>query len=226
MSKYSQLPSLYRGQQLTVFGHYWGQGSATIEVNGNIRNQPIRYQTTIEFPNKDLAYPEIERLWAFATIERLSSSLNNVDESDEQFDDFGDEGTESTMRIRQSIIDIAKQYGLVTDYTTMVVTNTQSQIHPDPLVHGADQDSEQRSAVQGKNTSSQTAKRLAAEKLAREMRKSKPVAQTTRRIQNQSPRPRSSFGGGGSGGSMDIWFTIAVVLLIALRHFTYRRKQP
>ncbi|MCD4781744.1 MAG: VIT and VWA domain-containing protein [Candidatus Omnitrophica bacterium] len=98
--------SLYRGQQLVVFGHYYGSGKADVSLQGRISGKDIVYQTQFDFPVIADQNPEIERLWAYATIEDLT----------EQMDDFGE--TDDT---KNAIIDIGLEYSLVTDYTSMVV---------------------------------------------------------------------------------------------------------
>jgi len=101
-----RIGSLYRGQQLIVFGHYWGSGVASVSVNGQISGENKSYTTSFEFPETGTLHPEIERLWAFAKIEDLQNQL----------DYFGGDAD-----IEQAITDIAIDSGLVTDYTSMLV---------------------------------------------------------------------------------------------------------
>lgn len=98
--------SLYRGQQLIVLGHYYGEGEATLSVNGKISGQPKTYSTSFAFPQESQLYPEVERLWAFATIEDMQNQL----------DYYGKDAD-----IEQAITDLAIEKGLVTPYTSMVV---------------------------------------------------------------------------------------------------------
>ena len=98
--------SLYRGQQLIVFGHYWGSGMANVELGGKVSGESKSYTTTFEFPETGTLNPEIERLWAFAKIEDLQNRL----------DYFGQDAD-----IEQAITDLAVESGLVTDYTSMIV---------------------------------------------------------------------------------------------------------
>ena len=101
-----KLGSLYRGQQLVVFGHYDRAGEATVSLEGKISGEKKVYQTTFRFPNVAEDNPEIERLWAYATIEHLT----------QQMEDFGEEAD-----MKQAVIDLGTEYSLVTDYTSMVV---------------------------------------------------------------------------------------------------------
>jgi Ca-activated chloride channel family protein len=98
--------SLYRGQQLIVLGHYWGDGEASISIDGKISGEINHYSTSIEFPEIATLHPEIERIWGFAKIEDLQNLL----------DYFGEDAD-----IEQAITDVAVENGLVTDYTSMIV---------------------------------------------------------------------------------------------------------
>ncbi|MBT8055194.1 MAG: VWA domain-containing protein [Xanthomonadales bacterium] len=98
--------SLYRGQQLIVFGHYWGDGEARVIVDTRVSGEDRSYATTFNFPETAVLHPEIERLWAFAKIEDLQSRL-----------DYFGEGAD----LEQAITDLAVENGLVTDYTSMIV---------------------------------------------------------------------------------------------------------
>ena len=98
--------SLYRGQQLIVLGHYYGGGPAQVKLKGRISGEDKTYATTFDFPDVDAENPELERLWAYAVIEDLS----------EQMQDFGEQAD-----MKQSMIDLGVEYGLVTDYTSMVI---------------------------------------------------------------------------------------------------------
>jgi Ca-activated chloride channel family protein len=101
-----RIGSLYRGQQLIVFGHYWDGGEASVSIDGMVSGENKSYATTFEFPEISILHPEIERLWGFAKIEDLQNRL----------DYFGEDAD-----IEQAITDVAIENGLVTDYTSMIV---------------------------------------------------------------------------------------------------------
>lgn len=98
--------SLYRGEQLHVLGHFWESGQASIAVEGKINGHTKRYQTRVQFPENSTRYPELERLWAFASIQNLMQQQQYFGESADT---------------RQAIVDLALANDLVTDYTSMVV---------------------------------------------------------------------------------------------------------
>ena len=101
-----RIGSLYRGQQLVVFGHYWGDGPAEVTLTAKISGQPVRYTTRFDFPALAEANPEVERLWAFAAIE----------EQLQEIEDFGADADR-----QQAVVDLAVEHGLVTPFTSMVV---------------------------------------------------------------------------------------------------------
>lgn len=100
------LSSLYRGQQIILFGHYRGEGEATVTVKGKISGEKKTYSTKFNFPATSDRNPEIERLWAFAQIEQMQQ-LN---------DDFGEQAD-----LKAGITDLALEYSIVTEYTSMLV---------------------------------------------------------------------------------------------------------
>ena len=97
---------LYRGQQLVLFGHYWGSGQATVTVSAKISGKPVIYKTRFAFPDIQTRNPEVERLWAFAAIEDMMREMQM----------FGEDAD-----IKQGVIDTAVENGLVTPYTSMIV---------------------------------------------------------------------------------------------------------
>ena len=101
-----QVKTLYRGEQLVLFGHYWGSGEAKLALTGEISGQPVRFETQFSFPETAELNPEIERLWGFAEIER----------SLEQLALFGPDAD-----MKQSVVDTSLEYGILSPYTSMVV---------------------------------------------------------------------------------------------------------
>ncbi|MEM8838460.1 MAG: VIT and VWA domain-containing protein [Pseudomonadota bacterium] len=99
-------PSLYRGEQLVLFGHYWGSGDATVRLSGEISGNPVSYETTFNFPETADLNPEIERLWGYAQIERdmLTMAMLGLNPD-----------------LKTSIIDTSKEYGILTPFTSMLI---------------------------------------------------------------------------------------------------------
>jgi len=110
----ARIGSLYRGEQLIVFGHYYGDGPAHVMVTGKISGVEKNYQTSFDFPVQNELNPELERLWAFAAIEDLQR----------QMDYFG-----HNADTEQAITDIAIDHGLVTNYTSLLVMSEEQFSH-------------------------------------------------------------------------------------------------
>ena len=178
--------SLYRGQQLIVFGHYWGSGEASVRLKGKVSGGDTSYSTTFEFPESGTLHPEIERLWAFAKIEDLQNRL----------DYFG-----ADADVEQAITDLAIDYGLVTDYTSMIVLR------------------EERFEELGIKRLNKT--RVENEQLARQERMLQGVRNN--RVDTQQPMsasPRASHGNGG--GAFDP-LMLLILLPLTLLHLRKRK---
>ncbi|NOR67119.1 MAG: VWA domain-containing protein, partial [Woeseiaceae bacterium] len=161
-----KIGSLYHGEQLQVLGHYWGSREAHVRLSGKLAGTDIEYKTSFAMPLQSDLNPELERIWAYATIENLQSKM----------DYFGaDKDTED------AITDLATEYGLVTDYTSMIVVR------------------DEVFAAQGIRHNNR--ERVATERLAQQTRAQQ--APQNRRVDQNKPmytKRRPSTGGGGSGG--------------------------
>lgn len=120
----NNIRTLYRGEQLVVFGHYWGSGEASVSLKGKVSGEKKVYQSSFEFPQNETNYPEIERLWAYAKILDLKDQIDYLG-SDADF--------------KNAIIDIAVENSLVTDYTSMIVMREEQF-----AVHGIERKNKQR----------------------------------------------------------------------------------
>ena len=102
----ARIGSLYRGQQLVLFGHYRGHGPAEVTLRARVSGRPVSYRTRFDFPAVAKTNPEVERLWAFAAIE-------------DQLQEIADFGEDADRK--QAVVDLAVEHGLVTRYTSMIV---------------------------------------------------------------------------------------------------------
>ncbi|EGV17305.1 VIT and vWA domain-containing protein [Thiocapsa marina] len=98
--------SLYRGQQLMLLGHYWGDGEATLTLSGRLSGAETQYRGRFAFPARSTANPELERLWAYDRIREMEHEIETF-------------GPDADME--DAVRDLGVAYGLVTDRTSMVV---------------------------------------------------------------------------------------------------------
>jgi len=180
-----QVGSLYRGQQLVVFGHYWGDGMADVRLTGSISGEDKTYQARFSFPAMATDNPEIERLWAYARVEEALQEIN----------DFGEDAD-----LKQAITDLGVAYGLVTDYTAMVVVR--DEVFD---AHGIKRSNKAR---------------LAIEAAARQQRAQRPAV--SRRVDSQQPLYSSNRASHSGGGALDAW---TLLLFLPLVWLTLRRRQ-
>jgi Ca-activated chloride channel family protein len=176
----ARIGSLYRGQQLIIFGHYWGDGPAEVRIRGKVSDGEKVYHTRFEFPAQSALNPELERLWAYANIEDLQNRIDYLGEDADS---------------EQAIIDLAIEYGLVTNYTSMLVVRDEVFAQ-----HGIDRTN---------------ATRVANEQNARAQRTAGPIRehrQDTQQPAFSSPRayPKSTDG----GGAVDPWTLLLLLPLL------------
>lgn len=101
----TEISRVYRGEQLIVMGKYSGDGTAMVHMKADISGETKHYKSELEFANESTDNPELERLWAFATIKSLQEEQDLLGETDDS---------------RQGIIDLALKHGLVTNYTSLI----------------------------------------------------------------------------------------------------------
>ena len=148
-------------------------------MSGKISGSKKEYRSQIEFPATNNANPELERLWAFASIEDMMEQIHN----------FGENAD-----IKQAVTDMGIEYGLVTDYTSMLVVRD-----------------EVFDSLGIKRTNKQ---RLEKESIAQQARtKQTPTSHRVDKNQPMFNLPRPGFSG---GGSMNLWMLLLVVPLTLL----------
>ena len=181
---------VYRGQQLVLFGRYAKGGKATLRMQARMTGEDKDYVTEFDFPDVDTLNPELERLWAMDTIETIewekSIGLSSPEESE------------------SAITDLALQYQLVTDYTSMLVLSDEAFTR-----HGVDRRNQDRISKERKAQS----ERSRAPIVNRRVDQNKPTF--------KAPAPRIPSGGGGGGGGAVHPFAIfgLALLLLGKRFF-------
>lgn len=195
----NHIGSLYRGEQLTVLGHYRTPGPVKLTLTAKVGGQTRNYSTNITLPQQSLLHPELERIWAFASIENMQAAMDYLGESEEANADN-----------IQAITDLAIQYDLVTDYTSMLVVRDE--------------------VFKQLNIERNNQQRIATEQQARQQRLQQPSSQTqgnSHRADSQKPmfnpsQNRASLGGGS--GAIGHWILLLIGALLWV-HVTNQRQR-
>lgn len=100
------LPNLYFGAPVRVYGRYHGSGTADVTMRASVNGVELKQDAKLEFPKKDAANPEINRLWAWHRINRL---LKEADRN-------GDRSA-----VTGEIVRLGEDFSIVTEYTSFLV---------------------------------------------------------------------------------------------------------
>jgi Ca-activated chloride channel family protein len=118
----NNLPNLFRGQQLMVAGRYRGSGKARFRLEGKVGNETRRFELEVAMPDKDTDLDHVASVWAHRQVGQLLDQVRLHGE---------------TPDLKNEIIQLAKQYGIVTPYTSWLVVDdselTQGRPDPRPL---------------------------------------------------------------------------------------------
>jgi Ca-activated chloride channel family protein len=101
-----QLPNLYHGMPVRLYGRYKKSGDTQVSVNAKIAGQPLNRSVPAKLADRDDANPEIERMWAWHRVDRL---LKEAD------------ATGSRTSALDEVIRLGEGYSIATEYTSFIV---------------------------------------------------------------------------------------------------------
>jgi Ca-activated chloride channel homolog len=101
-----QLPNLYYGMPLRMYGRYRNAGPAKVRVQAEINGAAFDQTIDVNLSSREEANTEIERMWAWQKIDRL---LKEADLSG------------SRARAVDEIVRLGEGYSIVTEYTSFIV---------------------------------------------------------------------------------------------------------
>ncbi len=101
-----QLPNLYHGAPLRLYGRYKTGGDLNVTLTGKIGENPLNTAVPLCLPKQDNANPEIERMWAWHKVDRL---LKEGDAS----------GSRSS--VLDEVVRLGEAYSIATEYTSFIV---------------------------------------------------------------------------------------------------------
>jgi Ca-activated chloride channel family protein len=118
------VPDLFHGSELTLYGRYKDGGHGTLVVTGKSGGRGVRFEYPVELPKEQTRNAFLPRLWA---SQKIAHELDALRLSNRPAD----------PEAVASIVKLAKKYGIVTPYTSFLVTE-----------EGADRHMAERSARQ------------------------------------------------------------------------------
>lgn len=120
-----QLPDIFQGQRVMVLGRYRNPGDALIKLSGKQGDKVRRFEYRVNFDRREADNEFIAKLWANRKVAHLLSQIR-----------FNGENSE----LVESIKNLGKEYGIVTPYTSYLVTEQEKEL-------AAAQDDVQRGAA-------------------------------------------------------------------------------
>ena len=107
----SELPDLFKGDQLVVLGRYSGAGDAAITLTGTVNGKSRSFVYEASFPEKVSDNAFVPRLWATRRVGYLLDEIRLHGDSKE---------------LRDEVTDLARKYGIVTPYTAYLIAEDES----------------------------------------------------------------------------------------------------
>ena len=101
-----QLPDLFCGDQILLFGRYEGTGHVAIRLTGEVNGKPREYVFEETFPETNADNDFVPRLWATRRVGHLL----------EQIRAHGEE-----VELKDEVVRLGKEYGIMTPYTSYLV---------------------------------------------------------------------------------------------------------
>lgn len=102
----AELPDLFKGEQLMLFGRYQGSGTATLNLKGSVNGRERSFTYTADFADHATAHGFIPRLWATRHVGYLLDQIRLHGENSE---------------LREEVTRLARQFGIVTPYTAYLI---------------------------------------------------------------------------------------------------------
>jgi Ca-activated chloride channel family protein len=112
-----ELPDLFQGEQLAVFGRYTGSGDAALTLEGTVNGQARSFIYEAHFAKAATQYGFVPRLWATRRVGFLLDQIRLHGESAE---------------LRDEVTALARRYGIVTPYTAYLIVEDESRRNVPP----------------------------------------------------------------------------------------------
>jgi Ca-activated chloride channel family protein len=206
-----QLPNLYHGMPIRLYGRYRNPGTAVLTLRGDLAGESFERTLELELPGEETDNPEIERMWAWHRVQRL---LREADRRGSRDD------------VREEIVRLGEGYSIATEFTSFLVLENDGEYQRWKI--------ERRNALRfGRDRARQERVNTELEKLRRRAdARSGPIDRTARNDRPAVPQPVVNPGrgveldlGGSGGGAVDPITLGAAVLLGGAAWLGRRRRR-
>jgi Ca-activated chloride channel family protein len=180
----TQTADIFADRDLILFARYAGHGQSRIIVEGNRRGVPVRWMSTVEFPDRERDNPFVARLWATQRVGYLSAEKRQHGDSKE---------------IDDEIKSLGERFSIPTEFTSYLVkeadvamTNVRGTMQPAPraMMKDAMASAADRRDVQFEAAKAASAQRIAVNASAvdsiADSRVGAGAAATTRRVDGRT----------------------------------------
>lgn len=107
----TDLPDLFKGDQLVLAGRYSGTGAARVRLEGVMNQSKRAFEYQVQFPERSVEHDFIPRLWATRRVGFLLDEIRLRGENPE---------------LRDEITELARRYGIVTPFTAYLITEDEA----------------------------------------------------------------------------------------------------
>lgn len=154
------LTDLYKGSQLVLAGRYRQPGDARLLLAGDRDGRRVSFEYELDFPGEVRERAFVGRLWATRRVGRLLDDVRMNGETD---------------ALKDEIVALAKEYGLVTPYTSYLVQEDETMALDGGLLPQSDREMAQgMHAFRSRSTTGASA--VAASKAIRAMESAETVS--------------------------------------------------
>ncbi|MEO6446663.1 MAG: VIT domain-containing protein [Gemmatimonadaceae bacterium] len=169
---------VFAGQDLVLLARYDGQGTATLQLEGESSDGPVRWSTRASFPSRSRANPFVARLWAAQRLGWLAAEKRKSGGSSE---------------LDAEIRSLGETYGIPTEFTSYLV------VEPGMNVAADVQGRRERAAAAPASALGNAAKstgeaRFEAARVAAEQRETRTLASLDAAVKDQTDTERRAAG--------------------------------
>jgi Ca-activated chloride channel family protein len=238
------LPNLFHGSPIRIYGRYKKSGTARVHIQAAVGGELLDQWVELDFPDVELANPELERMWAWHRVQRL------LREADRRDDGARLRRDDSRSDVVDEIVRLGEGYSIVTEHTSFLVLENDAEFQRWEIerrnARRLDRDHRaqrrlrdeleelRRKSTQAlgpvSNGDLEPEKIVVAAKPSAQRTPSQvvPEAQPTPGQAQPAPaqprRRRSVNVGGGGGGALDPMSAILAVMMAALGLVAYRQR--